>query len=57
MRLSDQENGKIKLHKWKGVAGEVDWEKIPLAYLEKLVESMPRRIEVVIKAKGGATKY
>ena len=36
---------------------KVEWEKIPLCLLEKLIDSMPQRIEAIIKAKGGATKY
>ena len=32
-------------------------EKIPAEECQKLIESMPRRIEAVIKAKGGYTKY
>jgi transposase len=33
------------------------WRKIPLQYIHKLVESMPRRIQACIVAQGGATKY
>lgn len=33
------------------------WENIDLEYLRNLVESMPRRLEAVLKAKGGHTKY
>ena len=33
------------------------WEQIPSEYLKKLIESMPQRIEAVIKAKGGNTRY
>ena len=32
-------------------------QKIMLGTLQSLVESMPRRLEAVIKAKGGSTKY
>ena len=46
------QNGKELLEKLK-----VTWQEIPLPYLEKLVDSMPQRIEAVIKAKGGATRY
>ena len=46
------QNGKGLLEKLK-----VTWQEIPLPYLEKLVDSMPQRIEAVIKAKGGATRY
>jgi transposase len=34
-----------------------EWQAIDQNYLQNLIESMPRRIEAVIAAKGGATKY
>jgi len=34
-----------------------EWRKIPQNYTEKLVDSMPRRLEEVIKQKGNPTKY
>lgn len=34
-----------------------EWQKISPDVTKKLVESMPRRLSAVIKAKGGATKY
>ena len=36
---------------------EVEWEKIDAAVCQNLIESMPRRVAAVIKAKGGYTKY
>ena len=33
------------------------WSKITLEKVQNLNRSMPRRIEAVIKAKGGHTKY
>ena len=33
------------------------WLKIPLDYVTTLVESMPRRIAAVLRARGGHTKY
>ena len=33
------------------------WNKIDDHYLQNLVESMPRRLQAVIQAKGGHTKY
>lgn len=36
---------------------EVEWEKIKVDYIEKLYESMPRRMSLCIKAKGYWTKY
>lgn len=35
----------------------VTWESLDDRYLQNLVESMPRRLEAVISAKGGHTKY
>ena len=40
---------------WKRVA-EV-WNNIPPEVCQNLIESMPRRLEAVIKAKRGHTKY
>jgi len=40
---------------WERVA-EV-WNEIPPEVCQNLIESMPRRLEAVIKAKGGHTKY
>lgn len=34
-----------------------EWEKIEPTYCKKLVESMPRRLQEVIKYKGRSTKY
>ena len=36
---------------------EEEWYAIPLEYIQSLFDSMPRRIEAVLKAKGGYTKY
>ena len=35
----------------------MDWEEIAASECQKLIESMPRRIQAVLKAKGGYTKY
>ena len=40
---------------WKRV--EEVWNNIPPEVCQNLIESMPRRLEAVIKAKGGNTKY
>jgi hypothetical protein len=40
---------------WKRV--EEEWGEIEPEVCQKLIESMPRRIGAVIKAKGGHTKY
>lgn len=34
-----------------------EWSKIPPDFTKKLVESLPRRLEAVIKSKGRQTKY
>jgi len=34
-----------------------EWSKIPINTLLNLVESLPRRVEAVIAAKGGPTPY
>ena len=36
---------------------QVEWNNIPAEECQKLIESMPRRVEAVLKAKGGYTKY
>ncbi len=46
-------SGMIEL--WERV--EEVWEKIDTEVCQNLIESMPRRVEAVLKAKGGYTKY
>jgi hypothetical protein len=36
---------------------QVEWDKIPMSRISKLIESMPRRCKAVIESKGYATKY
>ena len=43
------------LELWERV--EVEWNKIDAEVCQNLVESMPRRVAAVLKAKGGPTKY
>jgi len=43
------------LELWERV--EDEWESIPQGVVSNLIESMPRRVEAVLKAKGGPTKY
>ena len=33
------------------------WEEIAVEECQKLIESMSRRVQAVLKAKGGYTKY
>jgi len=40
---------------WERVQEE--WNKIPASVCQNLIESMPRRVEAVLKSKGGYTKY
>ena len=40
---------------WERV--QVEWEMIGADVCQNLIESMPRRVEEVIRAKGGYTKY
>ena len=40
---------------WERVAEE--WDQITPETCQRLIESMPRRVQAVIKAKGGHTKY
>jgi len=46
-----------KSHKDLIVALQEEWEKLDIEKVNRLIESMPRRLEAVIKAKGGATTY
>ena len=40
---------------WKRV--DEEWNKIRVEVCQNLIESMPRRVQAVVKAKGGYTKY
>ena len=55
-RLAEYEHPpKGILELWERI--QVVWEGIPVEECQKLIESMPRRIEAVLKAKGNYTKY
>ena len=43
------------LELWERV--EEEWNKIDAEVCQNLIESMPRRVAAVLKAKGGHTKY
>jgi hypothetical protein len=43
------------LELWERV--EVEWNKIDAEVCQNLIQSMPRRVAAVLKAKGGSTKY
>jgi transposase len=53
-RLEDRE---IHGHAELWVAIQEEWARIPDSFLMNLIQSMPRRIHAVIRAKGGATVY
>ena len=40
-----------------GQGREEEWNKIPPEVCQNLIESMPRHMEAVIKAKSGYAKY
>ena len=51
-RLAEHENPPSGIHElWERV--QVDWEEIAASECQTLIESMPRRVEAVLKAKGG----
>jgi transposase len=55
-KLDEYENPPNSLHElWERV--EREWEAIDKSVCQRLIESMPRRIAAVLKAKGGYTKY
>ena len=55
-RLAEHEHSPSGiLELWERIQEE--WDRIPVEECQKLIESMPRRIEAVIRAKGGYTKY
>jgi transposase len=54
--LSAYESAPTGVHQlWERVV--IEWGKISMEQCQKWIESMPRRIEAVIKAKGAHTKY
>ena len=55
-KLGEYEMAPKSIHElWERV--QTEWEKIPAATCQNLIESMPRRVEAVLRAKGGYTKY
>ena len=54
--LSGYENASTGVYQlWERMV--VEWEKISVKQCQKWIESIPRRIKTVIKAKGAHTKY
>ena len=55
-RLSEYEEVPVSMHElWTRI--EQEWNAIPVDECLKLIESMPRRISAVLRAKGKYTKY
>ncbi|HVT63137.1 MAG TPA: IS630 family transposase [Legionellaceae bacterium] len=55
-KLAEYENPPSSIAElWERV--QVEWDKIPASVCQNLIESMPRRMEALVKAKGGYTKY
>ena len=55
-RLAEHEHPPNGIHElWERT--QVEWEKISVTECRGLIESMPRRVQAVLKAKGGYTKY
>lgn len=56
VRIGLREKHPTSIHDLWDIVVE-EWEKIPVDYIQRLYESMPSRIQAVLKAKGGHTKY
>ena len=56
MKLSDYETTSTSMHELWCHAEDV-WSRIGVDLCVELIESMPKRIAQVIKAKGGYTKF
>src|SRR5262249_19945108 len=55
-KLAEYENEPTNMHEmWVRVKAE--WEKIPKQVCLDLIESIPRRVAIVLEAKGVYTKY
>jgi transposase len=55
-RMNEHPSPPKEVHElWERVAEE--WNKITPETCQNLIETMPRRVQSVIKAKGGHTKY
>ena len=56
---TDCEPGLITQHQLPDLTNALvaEWKQVPAAMFQHLVESLPRRVEAVIAAKGGPTPY
>jgi len=55
-QFNSYENHPTSIHELEARINR-EWEKIDPKVCEDLIASMPRRLEAVIRAKGGSTKY
>ena len=56
-RLNNNDRKKARSKKELKIAIQEIWNSIPSTVTKHLVESMPRRLQAVLDAKGGHTKY
>ena len=56
VQIGRREKRPTSIHELWGAVLE-EWELIPLEIIQNLYKSMPRRVEAVLKARGGHTKY
>lgn len=55
-RIKKRNNPPLTLQELR-VAAQEEWERIPQAQLDHLIDSMPNRLRACINARGGATDY
>ncbi|KAF9441595.1 transposable element Tcb2 transposase [Macrolepiota fuliginosa MF-IS2] len=55
-KLGEYENHPLSIHELRKRI-DIEWKKIPASVCQNLVDSMPRRVQAVLRAKGGYTKY
>jgi len=56
VQIGQREKRPTSIHQlWEIVLEE--WERVPLDYIQKLYQSMPIRVQAVLKAKGAHTKF
>ena len=57
-QLAKYENDPVSIYElWECVDIETEWNNIPPRICLDLIATMPRRVDAVLKAKGGYTKY
>ena len=55
-RLGDHERPASGIAEF-GESIQKEWEAIPASVHQNLISSMPRRVQAILQAKGGCTKY